>query len=189
MKKKYDTITFLFLFLSAFAIASCKNVKSESQNTDHVAETITKDFTASFVGTYTYVGPDTLDAPKCIGDFSDYFRIIVDCQGTSELLGSVEVHFDFCGHQDGRYGNAYAHMVDQQSDTVFVSCEGTVIQGRTEAHPSFVTSYWKDPFVILGGTGKYKGATGAGMTNDYNSSEDPNSHHQWKGTLTMGQSE
>jgi hypothetical protein len=42
-----------------------------------------------------------------------------------------------------------------------------------------VVSYWKDPFVILGGTGKYEGATGDIITDDYNSSEDPYSHHHW----------
>jgi len=41
------------------------------------------------------------------------------------------------------------------------------------------------PFVILGGTGRFEGATGGGMTDDYNSSEDPYSHHQWVGKITL----
>ncbi|MBP1668794.1 MAG: hypothetical protein H6Q21_1160, partial [Bacteroidetes bacterium] len=45
--------------------------------------------------------------------------------------------------------------------------------------------YWRDPFEILGGTGKFKGATGKGTTDDYNSSEDPYSHHHWTGTITL----
>ena len=45
-------------------------------------------------------------------------------------------------------------------------------------------SYWKDDFEILGGTGKFSDAPGKGKTNDYNSSEDPNSHHFWTGSIT-----
>ncbi len=54
-----------------------------------------------------------------------------------------------------------------------------------EDHPDHVVSYWRDPYKILGGTGKFEGATGEGMTDDYNSSEDQNSHHHWKGTMTL----
>ena len=60
-----------------------------------------------------------------------------------------------------------------------------VITGRLEDHPDYVVSYWRDPFEILGGTGRFEGAFGGGMTDDYNSSEDTNSHHHWKGTITM----
>lgn len=76
-------------------------------------------------------------------------------------------------------------MVDKSNDTLFISCEGRVIGGKMDEHPSFVTEYWKDDFEILGGTGKYAGATGKGKTDDYNSSEDPNSHHYWKGSISF----
>lgn len=66
-----------------------------------------------------------------------------------------------------------------------MSCEGRVIEGKTEEHPSSVIEYWQDDFEILGGTGKFEGATGKGKTDDYNNSEDPNSHHHWKGTISL----
>ena len=44
---------------------------------------------------------------------------------------------------------------------------------------------WRDPFVFKGGTGRFEGASGGGKTDDYNSSEDPNSHHHWKGTIRL----
>ena len=59
------------------------------------------------------------------------------------------------------------------------------MEGKTDVHPAFVTSYWKGDFEILGGTGKYEGATGRGKTDDYNSSKDPNSHHNWNGTIHL----
>ena len=66
-----------------------------------------------------------------------------------------------------------------------MSVEGAVLPGRLDDHPEEVVSYWRDPFVILGGTGRFEDASGGGMTDDYNSSEDNNSHHHWVGTITM----
>ena len=76
-------------------------------------------------------------------------------------------------------------MVAANGDILYISGEGFVIDGRLDDHPEYVISYWRDPFVILGGTGRFEGATGEGWTDDYNSSEDPNSHHNWTGTITM----
>jgi hypothetical protein len=100
-------------------------------------------------------------------------------------MGAIEVHFDFCANEQGYYGNQSSYMVDKSNDTLFISCEGRVIEGKMAEHPSFVTEYWKDDFEILGGTGKYAEATGGGVTDDYNSSEDPNSHHYWKGSISL----
>ena len=147
-------------------------------------KTITEPFEANFTGNYTFAGPDTLPNPKCIAPFTSW-RAIVDGNGTCTHLDSFIMHFDFCGDSVSHYGNVYAYMVGADGDTLFVSGAGQVLDGRLEDHPAFVTSYWKDPFEILGGTGKFKGATGSGTTDDYNSSEDPNSHHRWTGTITL----
>jgi hypothetical protein len=156
---------------------NCKGTKKSN-------ETTTLPFKADFIGNYTYAGPDTLAVPKCVEPFTAW-RAIVDGKGTGTELGNFTVHFDFCGDSLSNYGNAYAYMVGAEGDTLFVSCAGRVIEGRLEQHPAYVISYWKDPFIISGGTGKFKGATGEGTTDDYNSSEDPNSHHSWTGTITM----
>ena len=147
-------------------------------------KTTTVPFKADFVGNYTFAGPDTLPNPKCVEPFTAW-RAIVDGKGTGTPLAIFTVHFDFCGDSLSNYGNAYAYMVGADGDTLFVSCAGRVIEGRMDSHPLHVISYWKDPFKIAGGTGKFKGATGEGITDDYNSSEDPNSHHSWTGTITM----
>ena len=80
-------------------------------------------------------------------------------------------------------------MVFGKGDTLFVTCKGKVIGGKSPDHPEYVTSYWRDDFLILGGTGRFEGATGSGKTDDYNSSEDPYSHHRWKGTITLEKGE
>jgi len=182
--KKLNIITIfalvLFLVLNFY---SCTNFSSKSKQTEEKIEMITEVFDAKFIGNYVYVGPDTLPTQKCTDSLTTW-RAIVDCMGTSNIMGDVKIHFDFCGDENGNYGNTFAYFVDKSNDTLFVSCEGSVIEGKKKEHLSFVTSYWKDDFEILGGTGKFEGASGKGKTDDYNSSEDPNSHHHWKGTIT-----
>jgi len=185
MKTQTIITSFALVLFLALNFYSCKTSTSESKKADDKAEMVSKAFEVELIGDYMYVGPDTLLTPKCFDTLLP-LRVIVDGKGTSELMGEVTGHFDFCVHwENGNYGNTYAYIVDKGNDTLFVSCEGVVLPGKEEEHPSYVTSYWKDDFVILGGTGKYAGASGEGKTDDYNSSEDPNSHHQWKGTITM----
>ena len=142
-------------------------------------------FEAEFTGTYTSIQPDSI---KC--GPGPWLYIIVDCSGTETTLGNFTTHFEFCaddqGYYPGKQGkHKVAHMIADNGDTLFVSCAGQVLEGRQEDHPEYVVSYWRDPFEILGGTGKFEGATGEGMTDDYNSSKDENSHHHWTGTITM----
>lgn len=150
----------------------------------HKTKFVTVPFEAEFIGDYMYVGPDNEEStglePKC-----DITRVIVDFEGSGTPLGNFIGNFDFCVDTEGGYGQTDAYMVTMKGDTLFVSISGNVIQGRLDDQPEFVTSYWQDPFEILGGTGRYEGATGSGMSNDYNSSMDPNSHHNWSGTITM----
>lgn len=141
----------------------------------------TKSFDADFTGTYTAFYPDSL----VCGPGS--MRVIVDFKGKNELLGEFTGHFDFCSDGQGHYPGARmeAYMLAENKDTLYISCAGQVMEGRQDDHPEYVVSYWRDPFEILGGTGKFEGATGSGMTDDYNSNQDQNSHHSWKGSITL----
>lgn len=150
----------------------------------HKTKFVTVPFEAQFIGDYKYAGPDEEDAtglePKC-----DNVRVIVDFEGSGTPIGNITGNFDFCVGPEGGYGQTEAYMVTEKGDSLFISISGKVIQGRLDDMPEYVTSYWQDPFEILGGTGRYQGATGSGMSNDYNSSQDINSHHNWSGTITM----
>jgi hypothetical protein len=176
--KKLKGVTALTLGLClVFNLYLCKNSSSDSKK-------VTKTFEADIIGSNIYYGPDTLLHAKCPDSLP--FRIIVDGKGTSNIMGDIQAHFDFCGNEQGYYGGkCYSYFVDKNSDTLFISGEGKVIEGKTDEHPPFVTSYWKDDIEIIGGTGKFEGATGKCKTDDYNSSEDPYSHHHWKGTITL----
>ncbi|MBN2275407.1 MAG: hypothetical protein JXK95_13820 [Bacteroidales bacterium] len=147
-------------------------------------KTVTVPFKADCTGEYIYFGPDTLPEPKCTGSLS-LWRAVVDAKGTGEPMGNFTVHFDFCGDSLSNYGNLYAHIIDEKRDTLFLNSSGRVLDGRLDEHPAFVTSYWRDTIRFAGGTGRYKGATGIAVTDDYNSSEDPNSHHHWTGTIAL----
>jgi hypothetical protein len=183
--KKLKRITALILGLClVFNLYFCKNSSSDSKKSGDKNLTVTEPFEAEIIGSNIYYGPDTLLTPKCPDSLST--RIIVDGKGTSNIMGDIQAHFDFCGNEQGYYGGkCYSYFVDKNSDTLFISGEGKVIEGRTDEHPSFVTYYWKDDIEIIGGTGKFEGATGKCKTDDYNSSEDPYSHHHWKGTITL----
>jgi len=146
------------------------------------SRTETVPFDAEFTGTYTSVQPDSLRCGP-----GQWFHTIVDCTGKGTVLGNFTTHFDFCFENDGYYPGDHmiAYMIADNGDTLFVQSAGQVLEGRQEDHPEHVTSYWRDPFEILGGSGKFKGATGGGMGDDYNSNLDENSHHHWVGTITM----
>lgn len=173
-------IFFLMAFVSL--IVGCKKLIISG-------ETVTAPFKADFVGNYMEgSGPNT-SCGDC--DFEKGYcwsLIINEGEGTGTHLGKFTHHFEFCcevvsGVYPGGYMDAY--FTAENGDILRVACAGKVIEGRAEDHPDYVTSYFRDPFVILGGTGRFEGATGSGMTDDYNSNLDPYSHHHWTGTITL----
>ena len=182
--KKNNLLILPALFL-AITMVSCKTNSSQMdpENQDK-PEFITQDFIAEFTGEYQYVGPDTLPIPKCDSPYH-VWRANVAVKGTSNILKEFTGFFDFCGDMEGNYGNADAYLTDAPGDTIFLTCQGQVITGKLDDHADYVKDYWRDPFEITGGTGKYAAASGKGATDDYNSIEDQNSHHRWKGSITI----
>jgi hypothetical protein len=152
--------------------------------------TITVPFEANFMGTYMEgTGP----CPECgpwDPENGDFWGIVInEPKGTGTQLGKFTGYFEFCcnfmtGIYPGNHMKAY--FIAANGDTLFVACAGQVITGRLDYHPADVNSYFKDPFVILGGTGRFEGASGSGYTDDYNRDSYPdNSFHHWTGTITL----
>ncbi len=143
---------------------------------------VTLPFKADFLGNYVGIEPSAI----CGED--SWMMITNEGGGTGTFLGNFTHHFEFCCElATGIYPGAYmkSYFVAANGDTLIVACAGQVKEGRAPDQPEYVVSYFRDPFVILGGTGRFKGATGKGKTNDYNSSLDANSHHHWKGIITL----
>ncbi len=154
---------------------------------------ITMGFNLVFTGEYLFQGP----AAQC-GDYPPFIRILNVGEGNGTHFGKVISYFDFCVDvTDSSYPNAFeeAYFEDENGDKLYVYVEGFVYPGRLPGMPSFALSYFKDPFVITGGTGRFEGATGSGETNDYNFFDkkdldidgDPIVHtqHHWTGTITL----
>ena len=174
----------LVLIAFVYLIASCSESDQILPQLDDEGfkksepKTVTVPFKADFIGTYMDPSDVTCDLPQ-------FIPANVDFEGTGTHLGKFTGNFRFCLDELLFYGPSDSYMVAANGDILYVSIQGQVIGGREDDHPEYVTSYWRDPFVILGGTGRFEGATGEGMSDDYNSSEDPNSHHNWTGTITM----
>lgn len=151
---------------------------------------VTVPFKANFIGTYTDL---IFSDPTC--DESYFCRVFVDYTGTATHLGKINGSFEFCAcgpddpateEADYKYEGGETTFTAANGDKLFLLSEGSrVVVGSLPEHPEYVIEYWRDNFIITGGTGRFEGATGSGTSDDYNSSLDPNSHHSWKGTLTM----
>ncbi|QIA07613.1 hypothetical protein [Draconibacterium halophilum] len=142
---------------------------------------VTVPFKVHYLGTYMPPGD------KCPGTTN----VIVHGVGEGTHVGVSTIHFDFCilgataSGDSIFYGNTDAYIIADNGDSLFVSIEGAVVSPPLDDHPDYVVNYWRDEFVILGGSGRFAGATGGGWSDDYNSTEDNNSHHYWEGTITM----
>lgn len=156
------------------------NVKKDAAD----SKILTLGFELVFTGTYDYFGPDEA---KC-GLFPPMLNVINRGEGVGTHFGKMTSFFDFCvNFRDSSYPNGFeeAYFMDENGDKLFVYVEGFVLPGRIPGIPNFANSYFKDPFVIVGGTGRFEGATGSGMTNDYNSDKDDFSHHHWNGKINL----
>ena len=181
MKKLSFLLSLSLLFLFSCSIDEIDT--NEQLNTDYSKkdqkETLTLGFNLVFTGTYDYIGP----SDNCPG------MVIVknNGEGTGTHFGKLSSHFEFCIGPGSTYPNGYidAYFEDENGDRLNVYVEGAVLGGRVPGMPNFANSYFKDPFEIIGGTGRFEGATGSGMTNDYNSDKDPYSHHHWQGKITL----
>ena len=154
---------------------------------------VTVPFKADFVGEYLWMGPHP-EHPECgVWDPAngEFWALVINAgEGTANHLGHFTYKFEFCcngatGVYPGvdKYADGYFEAAN--GDRLYLMSSGQVIEGRLDDHPDYVTSWWRDPWVITGGTGRFEGATGYGMTDDYNSDLDPYSHHHWTGTITM----
>lgn len=119
-------------------------------------------------------------------------------EGTGTHFKKLKSYFEFCVEPTVPGGGFYpagyilAYFEDEDGDRLYVHVEGEVKTGRLPGMPSYAISYFRDPFTIITelSTGKFAGATGGGMTNDYNAWLDeemtiPYTTHHWKGKITM----
>ena len=196
--KNMKTLTKLLLAIACICLLSACS-KSDILNDDNLSgndlkcakahpRMVTLPFNVHYLSSLVSMDPDA----RC-GD-PPYYRIINEGPGNGTVVGKSFIHFDFCFNVDTYvYGNDtpsvngkyFMYIVAANGDSLYINLAGHVIPGRLPDMPSYVIDYFKDPFEILGGTGRFKGATGHGMTDDYDSSLDPRTYHHWVGIITM----
>jgi len=183
-------IKMFVIFLSFCLLTNCENPQLFQEETNDAdlksakSHEVTVPFKADFVGNYM---PTTgVDLDMC-GAYP-MIRVFNEGGGTATHLGKFTHYFDFCVNDETGeypYDHIEAYFVAANGDTLFVKVSGRVIGGRLPHHPDDVNSYFTDPWEILGGTGRFEGASGGGMTDDYNRDSYPaNSFHHWTGTIT-----
>jgi hypothetical protein len=171
---------FLLFIAGIFVLSAC--AKEEMYWEKEVAGEPPVVITIPFEGEYLGIlASGAENITKCCDGFS---HTIIDGTGTASSLGNSTMHFNFCS-AGVDHGQACSYIVSGNGDSLYVCSLGEFIPGKLPQQPAFVTSYWRSQFVIRGGTGKFKGASGGGMTDDYISSEDALSHHHWTGTITL----
>jgi hypothetical protein len=179
-------LSFVFLLFSGCSKLEIQpdplNSADESALKSAETKNVTMGFNIVFTGNYDFAGVDDICGAYPM------IHIINTGEGTGTHFGHLTSYFDFCvDNTDSSYpnGRIIAYFKDDNGDRLNVEVAGFVLPGRVPGMPNFAISYFKDPFVIIGGTGRFEGATGSGMTNDYNSSKDPYSHHHWTGKITL----
>ncbi|MDF1570914.1 MAG: hypothetical protein RQ743_12555 [Bacteroidales bacterium] len=187
----------IFFWMAAFSlVAGCDKTDEFIPDEDFQLKSVqlhevTVPFEVNLLGQITNVD---LEATECT-DEGYYCRVIVESTGTATHMGKVSLTFNFCTYgpddpdvpgEDNKYAGSSAVLVAANGDELFLYLEGgTVIVGRTDDHPDYVVDYWRDPIEILGGTGRFEGASGTLQMDDFTTNIDTYTHHQWTGEITL----
>lgn len=205
MKKIY---LFLLSILCIAIITSCDPYENEPlidqelfQKKDQTetfnsksSKSITVPFKATF---YTIKDNDYTDEEFCSED--PYLALNHQVgKGYGTHLGGFDIIITFCG-AGFDYKNGTGSFIAANGDELYVQIpsEGEIghVMFIPEGHPLFGSeyeAYFEDPFSIIGGTGRFEGATGEGMTssfvdlfNDEGFIPEHRTDHNWTGTLTF----
>ena len=122
-------------------------------------------------------------------------RVLVQTTGDATHMGKVSTTFNFCAvgpenpdlpTPNGTYGGFILEVTAANGDVLILSADGSaVITGKLDHHPDSVYEYWQDKLTVLGGTGKFEGASGVLTEDDYNSTLDVYTHHHFFGIITL----
>lgn len=105
--------------------------------------------------------------------------------GSNKFLGEFIFVSQFCSNgATGEYfggPSAFGYFEDSKGDRLNVISEGQVIPSTKEGYDLM----FQDPIEIIGGTGRFEGATGSGMSDSYVILEEGRTDHIWTGTLYL----
>jgi hypothetical protein len=79
------------------------------------------------------------------------------------------------------YFNGYGVFTAANGDELWLNVEGAILPSDD---PEYTGEFF-DPFVIIGGTGRFEGASGGGMTKSYIKDNPNRVSHEWDGVLIL----
>ena len=152
--------------------------------------TVTVPFEARFFTDLVSIAPDAscggppmlLNTQQGFGEATHLGRfsvLITFCFDPSELLDDGQLS----PGESLPYENGVGTMTAANGDQLRITIAGAVLPSD---HPDFDFEF-SDPYEIVGGTGRFDGATGGGVTNslvDFQS-QPSRTEHDWSGTLVL----
>lgn len=186
---------FLLLTVAALLCVGCADSSLVSPDTDPAAKArgrtagaVTVPFEADF---FTDETGFTVDA-SC--GAPPRFLVTQEGYGQARHLGRFSVHITFCIDateilDDGVLTEGESIPYDSGVGT-FTAANGDELQFTVSGavlpfdHPEFEFQF-ADPFVFTGGTGRFQGASGDGMSDSQVDSDISRTQHDWSGALTL----
>lgn len=145
-------------------------------------------FQSDFFTDLAGLAPD----PAC-GDLPRMLNIQVG-EGRATHLGRFTIHITFCvdvtdvlddgqltGTESLPYDNGFGTLVAANGDELYIEISGAVLPS---GHPDFDLEF-HDSFQFTGGTGRFAGATGQGMTDSFVDQAAGRTYHDWSGVLKV----
>ncbi len=154
--------------------------------------------TVPFKATFFTTGVLMPDEERC-GAAPPFLLNTQDGDGQATHLGNFSIHITFCVDvtdllndpgDDGEpltegesvpYFDGIGTFTAANGDLLRFTIAGAVLPSD---HPDYDFEF-ADPFEFTGGTGRFQGATGMGVTNSFVDFEAGRTDHQWSGMLTL----
>ncbi len=158
------------------------NSSELKSSVDPKTEGVTVPFKSSF---YTEQEGD-IDFDECFGDFIGLNTQVGG--GNATHLGKFTTRMEFCMNFDdtvpefAEYWAVDGVFIAANRDELYFTVSGQVMMYPPGFDPFYV-AYFDDPFTFTGGTGRFEGASGGGMTNSFTNFA--HTDHNWTGTITL----
>jgi len=185
-------------------IVTCDVISPEMQSQDRLmpskAETfgayeegiVSKPFKAKF---FTVINPEEvgLNEEECPTPPFIFFNV-QEGSGEATHLGKFTTRITFCvditdllddgtltGDESAPYNNGKGVFTAANGDELFFDTSGAVVPSD---NPDFDFEF-QDPFIFTGGTGRFAGASGGGMTDSFVDQSTNITDHKWVGNLEV----
>jgi len=177
------------IVLSACMLFSCQKLLEDIVEDLGGDKTKEMKFRAEFHTSLTPTSDEEAEAKGCEAPYSNFNN--QEGEGMAKRLGKFTTKVTFCVDGDPEsptfleYVNSEGTFYFENGDELYYVSRGRVI--LLEDDPKYNAEFM-DPFVFTGGTGRFEGASGEGMTDSkvvFFEDGGDRTDHIWKGTLIL----